>query len=474
MLLAALLAAAAVRAADPYSGGRAEVYGWERMAFAGWENDTAKGAYEAGGYRNVLVAGVKVAADGRVFVTMPRWNPGVPATLALVEDEPLDGPSDLYSGRSSRSPAVRPWPSWEMNREGDPDALQSVLGLEIDSESGLLWALDQGRVNNRPALPGSVKLLAFELGTGRVAHRHVFPESQASLSASFLNDLVVDRRRGLLYVTDSGVLLPSASPDAPLRGGLLVVDPARGASWRVLDSMPSTQDDPGCYVTVEGRKVNPTERMRTGADGIALTADGQTLYYCPLTSRQLYSVSTAELASGAEPAVRHVGDKVSASDGLACSNTAACYATWIERHGVARWAHDGHTLNRSLGVAVQSASDMVWPDTLAFDHRGSVLFVANQLNNFVIGGVSFAPGRKNFFVHAFYEGAGVGAYLDGVPSGGGGGGGMSPAIVALAVTACAAAAAAGAALYLWQRNRKEEAAAAAADSTGTPYTPLHG
>lgn len=43
------------------------------------------------------------------------------------------------------SPLFDPFPSWAANTEGDPNALQSVLGFEIDPEDRI-WILDQVRM----------------------------------------------------------------------------------------------------------------------------------------------------------------------------------------------------------------------------------------------------------------------------------------------------------------------------------------
>ena len=45
----------------------------------------------------------------------------------------------------------------------------------------------------------------------------------------------------------------------------------------------------------------PPQFVALGADGIAIAADGTRLYYCPLASRQLYSVSVEALADRSVP-----------------------------------------------------------------------------------------------------------------------------------------------------------------------------
>lgn len=134
-----------------------------------------------------MPAGVKVGVDGSLFISIPRWNPGVPATLTKLV-------SSDATIRADGKPAVllQPYPSWDLNTEGRADALQSVLGFDIDQQHRL-WVLDQGRVNNQPAIAGSIKLLAFDLKSDQLVQQYVFPEELASLAHSFLNDLVIDQ-----------------------------------------------------------------------------------------------------------------------------------------------------------------------------------------------------------------------------------------------------------------------------------------
>lgn len=103
-------------------------------------------------YENVLLAGVKVSMDGTIFVSTPRWMPGVPATLSTIDN-------------SYGMPLLRPFPSWAANQEGNVSALQSVLGFEIDP-CNRVWVLDQGKVAGNAALPGSIKLVVYNASDG--------------------------------------------------------------------------------------------------------------------------------------------------------------------------------------------------------------------------------------------------------------------------------------------------------------------
>jgi hypothetical protein len=96
-----------------------------------------------------MPAGVKIDRAGNFYVSVPRWAPGIPATVNKIEV--VDGKALLSA-----------YPSWDMNRAGDPEALQSVLGWEID-EKGRMWFLDQGHVEGAPCLDGAQKIVCWDI-----------------------------------------------------------------------------------------------------------------------------------------------------------------------------------------------------------------------------------------------------------------------------------------------------------------------
>ncbi len=79
-------------------------------------------------------------------------------------------------------------------------------------------------------------------------------------------------------------------------GGIIVVDLATGEAWRKLTGHSSTSSDPAFIPVVEGERMairlkgKPPAPFAVASDGIAISADGGTLFYCPLSSRHMYSV----------------------------------------------------------------------------------------------------------------------------------------------------------------------------------------
>lgn len=84
---------------------------------------------------NNVIAGLRYY-DGFYYLTLPRMKNGVPATLGRI--------SAIDS--MDTAPLLQPYPSWEMNREDDCNALQNVQNIEIDAK-GQLWIIDGGHTS---------------------------------------------------------------------------------------------------------------------------------------------------------------------------------------------------------------------------------------------------------------------------------------------------------------------------------------
>jgi len=143
---------------------------------------------------------------------------------------------------------------------------------------------------------------------------------------------------------------------------------------------------PGFLPSVEGQPLlnrlpgQPPSQLALGSDGIAISADGKSLFYCPLASRRLYSVSVDALAneqlSDAEVAatVADLGEKGGGSDGLESDSDNRIYVTNYEQNAIFRRLPSGmyETLVRDPRI--------LWPDTLSVAQDGYLYFTANQLH----------------------------------------------------------------------------------------------
>jgi sugar lactone lactonase YvrE len=314
-------------------------------------------------FTGAMPTGVTVSREDRIFVNFPRWGDKVPFTVAEIRD-----------GR------LLPYPNAEINQGNTDDPANSLLSVQsvVVGPNNRLWILDTGRIEHQSAPEGGPKLVSVDLRTNKILKTIVFPRDVA-LPTTYLNDVRFDPRRGaegMAFITDSSEKGPNA---------IIVVDLASGKSWRRLNNHPSTRAEPGFLPFVEGRplKKRPAggkpDFIAIGADGIAMGSEGKRLFYCPLASRHLYSVSVDALADPrlsdsqvAETVVDH-GQK-GASDGLESDSENRVYVTNYEQNAIHRRNSDG-----SFETLVHNPH-VLWPDTLSLADDGYLYFIVNQLH----------------------------------------------------------------------------------------------
>lgn len=356
-----------------------EVYGWNVIKY---QLEAVKEC------RNCMPAGIKVYSDNQMFVSFPRWKPEIPATLTVIDS----------SNKNVKSPLFKPWPSVEMNKEGNyDDCLQSVLGFEIMDE--FLYVLDQGVAvqNERKGM----KVMIFNI-TNPAQKPVIIPlTSYVDKDATFLNDIVIDYETQLAFISDSGNPVNEAIPHKPK---ILVLDLKDKAVKRVIKDQLgiSLMPDPSFWLNVDGNKVLEASPMRTGVDGIALSCDGATLYYTPLSSRILYSVKTEDLLDEKITEIKYSTHyKLTASDGLIATGKGSLYLTSIEDNSIYKTSAFNSVskpIDFSAFTIFKGDKTHMWPDTLSI-FNNYLYFVSNQLNNFVQDKINFDDLDFNFRIH---------------------------------------------------------------------------
>ncbi len=137
----------------------------------------------------------------------------------------------------------------------------------------------------------------------------------------------------------------------------------------------STQDFPGFHFQIDYKPVFKDTPLRIGADGIALSADRTTLYYCPVTGRNLYAIDTSLLRNFTTPlkeirsAVRAIGSKRTTTDGMHADNKGNVFYTMLEGKGIGIYTPSSHRFHDFV-----SDDRMLWVDGVAFDQKGLYYF----------------------------------------------------------------------------------------------------
>jgi sugar lactone lactonase YvrE len=320
-------------------------------------------------FNGAMPTGVTVSHQGRIFINFPKWGDEVPFTV-----------SEIHNGGET----VVAYPDEATNQTNPNDpaaALVSVQSVVVDPVDRL-WILDTGSPMFQPTKYGGPKLVCVDLATNKIVKKILFTQDVA-LSTTYLNDIRFDLRRGskgIAFITDS-------SQDGP--NGIIVVDLDSGASWRRLHDHPSTKPEhlSTFLPIVEGRPFLEYKQggqikqgASMGSDGIAISSDGSRLYYCPLGSRKLYSVSTDALADKSldeqkvGATVADEGDRGGASDGLESDVAGYIYSTNYEHNAILRRVPDGKW------ETVVHDPRLLWPDTLSLATDGYLYVTANQLH----------------------------------------------------------------------------------------------
>lgn len=312
-------------------------------------------------FNGAMPTGVTVAPNGRIFVNFPQWG-----------DHPAAAVAEL------KNSATVPYPNAAIN-QADPsrpaETLLSVQSVVADGRNRL-WILDTAAPGFQAPVPGGAKLVAVDLATDQVVQTVVLP-AEVVLPTTYVNDVRFDLRKGaggVAYLTDSSLSGP---------GAIIVVDLAAGTARRRLSGHASTSPDPTFKPKVEGKSLmsrpagGTPSPWRVASDGIAISADGKTLYYSALSSRHLYSVPTAALddpqVSDEELAGLVVDEGMKgASDGLAEDDKGRIYSGDYEKGSIVKFEKGRFT-------TIAKDPRIRWPDTLSVGTDGYLYFTANQL-----------------------------------------------------------------------------------------------
>ncbi len=327
-------------------------------------------------FYGAMPTGVTVSQRGRVFVNFPRWGDEVRASVVeIVDGRQIPFPNrqinDFGDSGTRKILAQEKSPRAERLRRTRFVGVQSVV---VDPKDRL-WVVDTGSIEFAPTAYGGPKLVCIDLATNRVEKTILFPANVAK-PKTYINDVRFDLTKGsegTAYITDSGV------------GALIVVDLASGRATRRLEKHPSVLADPKFVPFPEGRALYQTPPgkfptyLKFQVDGIAISNDGSRLFYCPVASRRLYSVSTAALrdpnatdATIARTVVDH-GEKGMA-DGLESDTANRVYITQPETNSISR------RLPNTLFETLARDPRLLWPDTMSLAGNGDLYVMNNQLN----------------------------------------------------------------------------------------------
>lgn len=335
--------------------------------------------------QNNLPLGIAIWRD-RLFVTMPRWKDGVPASLTSL---PLP-PQEV-------SPAMVPYPNWEAHssvKNPDCSKLMSVYRLFID-ECARLWVLDAGIVNatilpNQVCLP---KIVIYDLATDNEIARHELPQEFVKQDSLYTN-IIVDVRKGkcgdaYAYVADVW------------RYGLVVFSLRNNRSWRTTSHLYLPTPEASDY-NLHGLNFQWTD----GIFGMALapesaTDDERILFYHAMSSFTEYTALTSVLRNetawttntASQSAFTKIGTRGprGQSSTVGIDNKGVMFFNLVHRDAVGCWDINKPYVPENIGIVEQNETTLFFPNDLKVDNedRQGVWVISNRLPMYLYSQLNF-------------------------------------------------------------------------------------
>lgn len=298
------------------------------------------------------LTGVAVSAHNRLVVTYPRWSG--PYRYAVVE---------VVNGKA------RPYPdaamnAWQPGQDGK-DKWVCVQTAYIDDQDKL-YIVDPAAPKLGKVVAGSAKVVKFDLATNHIERVYRFEGTIDN--SSYLNDIRVDTRKQMAYLTNSGT------------GGIVVLDLRSGKSRQVLQAHKSVHPMPNVKFIIDGHELRKQgQPVSFQSDGIALSPDRKYLYYKTINDTRLWRVPTAALndpkltAQQLAAQVQDLGN-VAHTDGMEFDQKGNLYLGDPTTYSPVQVTPDRkpHTWIKD--------SRLIWPDTYSVSKDGYLYVSTSQIN----------------------------------------------------------------------------------------------
>lgn len=297
------------------------------------------------------LTGVTVSHGNRLFVNFPRWS--AEYLNAVVEVMP-DGSAKPFPDES--------WNRWDWTPQTAASHFVCVQSVVVDSEDSL-WILDAAAPMLMSIVPGGPKLVQIDLKANTV--KRVIPLGPVvAKTGTYLNDVRFDNSRHFAYITDSGV------------GGIIVVDLVSGKAHRSLDGDKSVMPDKSARIVIGGKAVvGPTGEVPPfHSDAIALSPDGNYLFYQPIAATTLYRVDTKSLRDANAKPKPEAYAKTFPLDGIWMDASQNIYLSNLQANGVSRLTPD-----RKIQTLVTDHR-LQWPDTFSQGPDNAVYISASHIH----------------------------------------------------------------------------------------------
>ncbi|PNF20871.1 hypothetical protein B7P43_G11191 [Cryptotermes secundus] len=347
---------------------------------------------------NNLPLGLDVWED-KLFVTVPRWKPGVPSTLNYVS---LSG--------DNKSPKLIPYPDWNSNHLPTGRAekgnitenemhIISVFRVRVDA-CDRLWMLDTGMndVVGEAQQLQDPRILVYDLHSDFLIHSYTLKSSHIE-EGSFFSNIIVDINANdcdgaFAYITD-------------IYGYSIIVYSLRDdESWRVkhhyfyFDPLSSNYSVGGVNF-----------QMRDGIFSLALSApheDGfKTAYFHPFSSTNEFSVSTKVFRNKTLATDPHNfdefkllgsrGPNTQAGASFLDERSGVIFYTQVNLNGVGCWNSKSKEYGPEYQYLVISDNEtFIFPNDLKVDRENNLWVLTDHLPIFIFRSLDL--NNINFYI----------------------------------------------------------------------------
>jgi len=297
--------------------------------------------------------GVAISAKGRLFVTYPRWSDTY--KYGVVEVMP-DGSAKPYPDAATNS--------WQLGESG-LDKWVCVQTAYVDDQD-FLYIVDPAAPKLAKVYNNSAKVVKIDLNTNQIVRTYRF--SGTIDNQSYLNDIRVDTKTQMAYLTNSGT------------GGIVVLDLNSGKSRQVLQANKSVHPDPDVKFIIDGHELKKQgQPVAFQSDGIALSPDRSYLYYKTIGDKKLNRIKTAALNDSTltgqqlAGAVEDLGNFAN-TDGMIFDAKGNLYLGDPVTYSMVRVTPDlkPHTWIKD--------ERLIWPDTYSISKDGYIYISTSQIN----------------------------------------------------------------------------------------------
>ncbi|XP_052758194.1 protein yellow [Galleria mellonella] len=320
--------------------------------------------------KNNIPMGIEIFEE-KLFLTVPRWRSGVPASLNYVN----------LKDNSTTSPKLMPYPSWAAHAtglDGKPPEIISPFRVRAD-RCGRLWVLDNGKIGNLETSPTKYppSIIVYDLKTDNLLRKYVIPADQVKEESGFVNIVIEDTdcQKTYAYAGDVG------------KAGIVVYSWDRNESWRI--SHHFFYPDPfACDFNVKGLNFSWTDAI-FGMGISGPNSDGySTLYFHPMASYNEFKVSTEYLrnvtvAENNFEAFQQLGTRgpnSQSSVSFLDQKTGVLFYSLVNLNAVACWKTSNREyLMKNQGRIYMNDETMVYPTDIKVDYNDNLWILSNKL-----------------------------------------------------------------------------------------------